>query len=109
MTAATVAESVKTRILNALASTPTALAAVSEPCSARSARPAGLSTRLAARTIAATSVAANTQYQAFSPTTRRPRSEKSGTDMPSGPPVRPTSLLSAIDAMTPSPSVAIAR
>ena len=73
--------------MNARASTPSARAAIGDPCSARSARPAGLSTRLPASTIAATRIAANTQYHAARPTARRPKIEKSGTDMPSGPPV----------------------
>jgi len=59
-TAAVTAESTKTRVLNTAVSMPTTRAAISEPCNARSARPAGLSMRLPANATAATSRPANT-------------------------------------------------
>ena len=110
MTAVAIADSVKTRALNDAASTPRARAAVCEPCSARSARPGR----------AVDEIAGEPQRRdqdrheqpsttALSPEIVKPSKLKSGADMPSGPPVSPVSLVSAIVAITPTPSVAMAR
>ena len=88
---------------------PETCAPTSEPCSARSARPAGDSIRLSASHTAASSAPPTTQYQARSPAKVNPNSVNAGTLMPSGPPVRPSSVTITIEMMMPMPSVAMAR
>ena len=68
---------------------PSVSAATSEPCSARSARPAGDSIRFSASHTDSSSPAPAIQYQTRSPRATKPNNASGGTDMPSGPPVSP--------------------
>ena len=92
-----------------MVSTPTVSAATSEPCTARSARPIDESIRLSDSHTVTTSTPLTSQYQAGSLLGDQPNSEKAGTGMPSGPPVRSTSWFKTIEMMMPMPSVAMAR
>ncbi len=88
---------------------PQVSAATSEPCSARKARPTGESIRFSAPHTVSHSTMAISAYQVGSPCSVRPNSTSGGTAMPSGPPVKRSSLVSTIEMITPRPSVAIAR
>ncbi len=88
---------------------PNVSAAISEPCSARSARPTGDSIRFRASHTVSSRLAPASAYQARSPLTTQPNNTSAGTAMPSGPPVKRSSVDSTIETITPSPSVAMAR
>src|SRR5688572_815603 len=84
---------------------PTDAAAISEPCSARQARPRGESIRFCASQTVTMSSTPTTQYQSLSPCTTKSRSLSGGTAIPSGPPVTRSSVASTTAMMMPSPSV----
>ena len=103
------AESTKTASFLRATSTPSTRAATSLSWMARNARPLGLSIRLSASVAPMRKLAAVIQYQVSGPRRDQPNNTRRGTDMPSGPPVKPASLLNTMASSSPKPSVATAR
>ena len=90
-------------------SMPVTLAATSLSCSARNARPVGVSARLSAIQAPISMNAALIQYQVLAPLARQPNRMSFATGMPSGPPVQRLSVVITSATSMPKPSVAIAR